>query len=669
MKALTDLNILNLGKYFYKLAERSQDVFWIRDVDYKTQLYISPAYEKVWGLSCDSLYQDGASWLKIVHPDDKQQIECNITQFKNEPQEERSYSHEFRIIRLDNEVRRIREVSFPLYDANHQAIGFAGIAKDVTQEELRKAELEQASRFFRFFAERVHAVFWARDNSCNTQLYLSPGYEKVWGRSRASLYNNPDSWLETLHPDDRAIASNTTRFQTLEEIGPDAQFEYRYRILRPDGGIRWIKDTSFPIHDEKKQFIGFAGIAEDITKEVLHEKKLHEAIERAEVANQAKSDFLAMVSHELRTPLNAILGMAQILKMQGLSKELEEYVDIIRDAGDSLLSLVSDILDFARLEAGKLSFTNEPFDLKELITHIVQNLQHQAHEKRIKLKLEFPIYACEAVIGDANRVRQVLVNLLGNAIKFTEQGYIKVMVNCIKRTKTNSMFEVVVVDTGIGIPSDKLKNIFEKFNQTDSVYHRKHRGIGLGLAITKQLVEAMGGEIRVKSEVGKGSEFRFTLVLKTQPAPVEYHSKTKMNDKKSATRRTPYHLKILLVEDNLINQKIAKFILEDFGCHVDIVENGQKVMEKMNCLLEYDLIFMDIGLPDISGFEIVSWLRKNPAFKDLPIVAMTAHILERDRQQAFDAGVNQMMAKPISYDEIAKVLALYAKTPRMADNT
>src|SRR5690606_22249737 len=162
--------------------------------------------------------------------------------------------------------------------------------------------LEQASKFFRFFAEKIHAVFWARDESCNKQLSLSPGYEKVWGRSRESLYANPDSWLDTLHPEDREKASTVARVETHDDMGQDVQYEYRYRIFTPEGEIRWIKDTSFPIQNEDNKFIGFAGIAEDITKEVLHEKKLREAMQRAEVANQAKSDFLAMISHELRTP-------------------------------------------------------------------------------------------------------------------------------------------------------------------------------------------------------------------------------------------------------------------------------------------------------------------------------------------------------------------------------
>ncbi len=658
MKFLEETNVLNLGSYFYKLAERSQDVFWIRDLDHKMQLYVNPAYEKIWGLTRTSLYEAPQSWFSIVHPEDREQLVADINKIKKNPQVAESYLKEYRIVRADQEVRHLNEICFPLYGTHQQLIGFASIVKDVTEEKHRLEELEQASRFFRFFAERTQAVFWARDDFCAKQLYLSPGYEKVWQRSRESLYQNPNSWADTIHPDDRDKTSASTRLTTLEEVGPEVQFEDRYRIFTPNGEMRWIKDISFPIQDEKKNFIGFAGIAEDITKEVLHEQELREAKLRAEVANQAKSDFLAMISHELRTPLNAILGMAQILKTKNLPGDLQDYVDIITNAGGSLLSLVSDILDFARLEAGKLSFSDEPFDLRKLFQQIVFSMQYQAQEKDLEIILDYPSNLPSLVIGDANRVRQVLVNLLNNAIKFTEQGHIKIAVQNVEINDTKCLFEVAVSDTGIGIQQDKLENIFEKFCQIDSIYNRKHGGIGLGLTITKELVAAMGGDIRVDSQFNKGSIFKFTLSLQLQTLPATDDHLPEIDY--LALKESKYHLRVLVVEDNVINQKIAQVMLEDLGCQVCIAENGKEVLEQIDTLIEYDLIFMDIGLPDISGFDIVAKLRQAPALRDVPIVAMTAHILERDKQQAVLAGVNCIVAKPISYGSIAKVLEDYA---------
>lgn len=658
MKFLEETNVLNLGSYFYKLAERSQDVFWIRDLDHKMQLYVNPAYEKIWKLSCQSLYDDPQSWFSLVHPDDREKLLADINQIRKNPQVAESYLKEYRIVRADQVIRHLNEICFPLYGTHQQLIGFASIVKDVTEEKNRLQELEQASQFFRFFAERTQAVFWARDESCGRQLYLSPGYEKVWGRTRESLYQNPNSWLDTLHPEDRDKTSATTRLTTFNTVGEMAQFENRYRIYTPTNELRWIKDVSFPILDEKGSFIGFAGIAEDITKEVLHEQELREAKQRAEVANQAKSDFLAMISHELRTPLNAILGMAQILKAKGLPAELQDYIDIITNAGGSLLSLVSDILDFARLEAGKLSFSDEPFDLSKLFQQIVFSMQYQAQEKDLEIVLDYPSDLPHLVIGDANRVRQVLVNLLNNAIKFTEQGHIRIKVQSLETTDKKCVFEVSVSDTGIGIQQDKLDNIFEKFSQIDSIYHRKHGGIGLGLAITKELVAAMGGTISVDSEFNKGSIFKFTLPFQLQSLSDTENRLPEIDY--LSLKESKYHLNVLVVEDNVINQKIAQVMLEDLGCKVAIAENGKQVLEQINTLTQYDLIFMDIGLPDISGFDIVAKLRQSALLQKIPIVAMTAHILERDKQQAANAGVNCIVAKPISYGSIASVLEKYA---------
>ncbi|OGT63710.1 MAG: hypothetical protein A3E85_05630 [Gammaproteobacteria bacterium RIFCSPHIGHO2_12_FULL_45_12] len=657
MRSLTDLNALNLGKYFHKLAEISQDVFWIRETDFITHLYVSPAYEKVWGLPCQGVYEAGMSWLEVVYPEDRQKVEQHVERVKNKCVEGESYSQEYRIYRDVNEMRYIHEVIFPLFDANHILIGFAGMAKDITQEKLRLEELEIGSHYFRFFAEKVRAVFWARNDLYNKQLYISPGYEKIWGRDRESVYNNPETWLDTLHPEDRERTKSGGRFSSSGEKLPAHETEWRYRILTPEGEVVWIKDTGFPIHDDKNAFIGYAGIAQDITKEVLHERELQEAKQRAEVANQAKSEFLAMISHEIRTPLNAIMGMAQILKIKGLSPELHEYVDVISNAGNNLLSLVNDILDFARVEAGKLFFSSEPFELDNLIIQIVHSIQFQARAKGIKLKVfSAPELDQVVVVGDPNRVRQVLVNLISNAIKFTEVGVVEVVLKCLKKQKRKVEFSVSVIDTGIGMREDKLDTIFDKFSQIDSIYNRKQGGIGLGLAITKELVESMGGCIKVKSKLGLGSEFTFTLAMKLQPFNKPCNT---VIERKEAFKAEKFDMNILVVEDNLVNQKIAKLMLEDLGCRVVVVDNGRKVLEQADTLLGYDLIFMDVGLPDISGFEVVARLRQLPEFEKLPIIAMTAHILDRDRQQAFEAGMNKMVAKPIRQEEISAVLKEY----------
>lgn len=652
---LAELQVSELARYLYKLAERSQDVFWIRSADFKSQLYVSPAYETIWGRSCRSLHDRPYSWVESFHVEDKEQV---LARFLMQPKFGDNYQCEYRIVRPDNQIRWIQDNYFPLFDSQYRCFGYAGIAKDITREKKHLAELEEASHFFHFFAEKTQVVFWVRDPISIKQLYVSPAYEKIWGRSIEELYSNPSSWINTVIPEDRLKHNDTTRLQQLEEYGLDMPNENRYRIERPDGEVLWIKDTSFPIYDDKNRFIGFAGIAEDITKEVLHSKELQEAKDRAESANQAKSDFLAMMSHELRTPLNAILGMSQILRLKGIPKEFEECVSVITMAGNNLLALVNDILDFAKLEVGKLSFSQEPLDFNLLISQILYSLSHQAKEKGLEFKLNYDETIPGIVFGDAKRIRQILVNLLSNALKFTMRGSIEIDVKSLDRSDEKVTLSIAVRDTGIGISQEKLEFIFEKFSQVDSIYQRKHTGTGLGLAISKELVERMGGKIQVKSELGKGSQFTFTLPLRLPVSVLENPLQT--FHKPVEKTQLQCNLKILLVEDNTINQTIAKIMLEEMGCQVHIYDRGQAVFENLETLNQFDLIFMDIGLPDMSGFEVVTKIRKHPSLKETPIVAMTAHILDRDKQQCFDVGMDGIIAKPISHEELIKIVKYWS---------
>ncbi len=649
-----------LGDAFFQLAANSQDVFWIRSADFQKYIYVNSAYETVWGRSSQSLYRNPAEWVNAITIEDRDRLRQRHMEWLTQPKASDVYTVNYRVMDQQDEPHFIEDVCYPIFDGR-TLLAYVGVAKDVTHRQLRLKELDNAGYFFRYFVEKIPGVFWVKGHGGDKQVYISPSYENVWGRSCESLYKDPKSWLQSVLPEDLENGKIDLHFYKQgDERQPHQKYEFRFRIQKPNGEIRWIKDTHFSIM-EKGKLLGFAGIAEDVTEDVRRERELRDAKETAEQANRSKSDFLAMMSHELRTPLNAILGMTQILKSSSLSEEQSGQLDVIAQAGQNLLGLLNDLLDFAKLEVGKLSFSSDSVDLRALTSKIIDNMLPLAANRDLQLKLDLSDNVPEKIIGDAKRIRQILVNLLSNAIKFTERGYVRLAINCPQKNHQNATICFTVEDTGIGIEKAKLPSIFNRFQQIDSVYHRKHDGVGLGLSIVKELVEKMGGNVNVSSEVGVGSQFScvipFVLLIEAHPIRagrrplLERQPATTINKDQDAH----FNMDVLVVEDNIINQKISKIMLEQIGCNVDIANCAKDAIEKMK--KNYDLVFMDIGLPDMDGFEAVMHIRRGelPGHR-VPIVAMTAHVFAHDRERCFDVGMDEVMAKPIMRDDLVRVL-------------
>ena len=638
----TTLNkIINkLGPYFYKLAEKSQDVFWIKSTDFQSQLYVSPAYETIWGRSCQSLYASPSDWINTVVIKDRDRLRQQLMEWQANTKAGHAYDAEYRVTDHRGEIHWIQDVGFPIYDGR-KCIGYAGIAQDITRKKLHLKEVNEASRFFQFFVEKIRGTFWVKDPAGQRQIYVSPGYEKLWGQSCDTLYENPDAWLDAVLPEDLNNEEIDLPHLGSNQRDSKKTSQFRFRIRHPDGGIRWIKDTHFPIKD-RDELIGYAGIAEDVTEDVLRETELREAKENAEKANQTKSDFLAMMSHELRTPLNAILGMAQILKTSKLTETQKDQIDVVTQSGQNLLALLNDLLDFAKLEVGKLSFTNEFIDLRALTNTLISDMLVQASQKNIDLKLNCGPDVPDKIVGDAKRIRQILINLISNAIKFTEKGYVQLTVSCLQKNLKEATLYFTVEDTGLGIEQSKLDTIFSRFEQVDSVYQRKYEGVGLGLAIVKELVEKMGGSTAVSSEVGVGSQFSCILPFQLQASALSVQEASAKKLKRShkvlpSMTKANFDMNVLVVEDNLINQKVSKILLEQVGCKVDIADCAKEALEKVK--KPYDIVFMDIGLPDMDGFQVVEKIREREAPEQhVPIVAMTAHVFAHDRKRCFEVG-------------------------------
>ena len=415
-----------------------------------------------------------------------------------------------------------------------------------------------------------------------------------------------------------------------------------------DGRDLWSAVDCQPIFDEQGRLSNFIAILRDITNLKEREVALETARQAAEEANKSKSQFLANMSHEIRTPMNGIIGMTQLMLQTVLGKEQRHYANTIRVSGEALLEIVNDILDFSKIDAGQIELVEAPFNLAAVLNGTVEILSPRALQKGLDLSVEMDPSLDGVYLGDKGRLRQILLNLVNNAVKFTDTGSVKLIV---QRGGEPDVITVRIVDTGIGIPSDRLNDVFQSFSQIDASASRRYEGTGLGLSISQQLVEAMGGTIGVESIEGQGSTFWFTLPLTAassdeEPMPdvvpsVPLHRQTGLR---------PLH--VLVAEDNIINQQVARGFLERLGHHVTIAANGREAVETIQSGT-FDMVFMDIQMPEMDGLEATTVIRSLPSpLCDIPIIAMTANAMKSDQENCLAHGMNDHLAKPILIEQL-----------------
>ena len=450
-------------------------------------------------------------------------------------------------------------------------------------------------------------------------------------------------------------------------------------LVTPDGKT-WISRGS-PIKDSDGSVLGVVNVAMNITERKRAEEALQQTnldlkntIERsnelatqARKANAAKSEFLANMSHEIRTPLNGVIGMTGLLQDTDLNAEQHEYAQIAHKSGEMLLSLINDILDFSKIEACKLEMETLNFDLRSTLKDTADILALCAQEKELKLVCLIEPKVPSLLCGDPGRLRQILVNLGGNAVKFTEKGEIVIRVRLESEDKRNVTLRFAVSDTGIGIPANRQDILFSPFTQVDGSTTRKYGGTGLGLSISKQLAELMGGKIGVESVKGKGSTFWFTAVFEKQLArpgsvdevPIEIEEGGDMDRSAAISESFKRKIRILVAEDNPVNQKVAQAMLRKMGLRADVVSNGQEAVNVLQ-IIPYDLVLMDCQMPEMDGFEATRCIRQEGAKAlnpRIPIIAMTAATMQGDREKCIQAGMNDFIAKPVQQRELAEMLA------------
>jgi hypothetical protein len=370
-------------------------------------------------------------------------------------------------------------------------------------------------------------------------------------------------------------------------------------------------------------------------------RALEDAVVKMQEALRTKGEFLAVVSHEIRTPMNGVLGMAQLLQMTDLTQEQQRYVETIQTSGETLLTIINDILDLSKLDAGSVRLDTRPVELRAMVKEVVDLLGAQAQKKSLYLDMEIGADVPAWIKGDATRLKQILTNLVGNALKFTHAGGVRVAMSTLQE---GQVLQCQVQDTGIGIPPDKVDRLFEKFSQIDSSITRRYGGTGLGLVICKRLVEGMGGQIRAQSKQREGSTFTFVIPLAAVDAPGA-------QAKAARTALKATNLKILLVEDNAVNQMLTLGMLQKLGLNADLATDGAEALERVRDT-SYDLILMDMQMPRMDGLTATRAIRAMADIRQPRIVALTANAMESDRDACLAAGMDDFLSKPFKAAEL-----------------
>jgi PAS domain S-box-containing protein len=614
----------------------------------------SEEFYDIYGLSHDETKITYENLLKHVHNEDRKLVKDTIegSYVKQVP-----FNFYHRIVRSDDQIRIIHARGEILKDKDGSSIMMLGTGQDVT-ERMQEEEMEKLSTAA---TKSFNSVIIA--NKDGGIEWVNEGFIKLSNYTLEELKTTKKTIYDLI-----CNAKFTKEFIIAESIVNKKPLSFERENYARDGKKYWVITTITPVSGKNGKTERIIAIDSDITlrKQIEEElikanhiaehslmkgnkalDELTRAKKQLEESMKVKEQFLANMSHEIRTPMNAIIGFTTLILKTELSPEQKQFIDAIKTSGENLIVIINDILDFSKIQSGKINFEQIGFKLRNLVSSVADLMLPKSKEKNIRLSYEIEKSIPDDIVGDPTRLNQILINLVGNAIKFSENGEVKIRVDMLEEQEEFVELKFSVSDTGIGIPEDKLTNIFEGFTQATNETTRKYGGTGLGLTIVKQLIESQNGSISVESKVGVGSSFIFNLKFKKS----SYHQPNKEIEKVNEAEE-PYveGLKILLVEDNLMNQMLAKKVLSNWHWNVDLAVNGLIAVEKAK-ENDYDVILMDIQLPEMDGYNATRHIRRDVSSPkcNTPIIAMTAHAIAGEAEKCYAAGMNDYISKP--FDE------------------
>jgi PAS domain S-box-containing protein len=634
---------------FRQLTENINEVFWISDPQLTKMIYISPAYERIWGATQQSLYDNPVSFVDAIHPDDRERILAKLPE-----QAPGGFDEEYRILQPNGSVRWVHARTFPIRDEQGKIYRACGIAQDITERKHAKEELFQSRQMLHSILDTIpQRVFWKDRNmiylGCNKTLAIDAGLKdpsEIVGRNDHLL-----SWkasAELYRADDKQVMESNTPRLNFEEV-----------LARPDGSETWIRTNKLPLRGHDGEVIGVIGTYDDITAEKRAKVELARAKDLAEAASLAKSEFLANMSHEIRTPMNGIIGMTDLALDTNLTAEQREFLGMVRESADSLLTIINDILDFSRIEAGKFALDIIEFDLDDCLANIAKTFAPRAHGKGLELAYQVQPEVPRALLGDPSRLRQIIVNLIGNAIKFTEQGEVVLRVKTEERSEAGVRLQFAVRDTGPGIARDKQAVIFEAFTQADSSTTRRYGGTGLGLKISTNLVKMMEGRLWVESDLGQGSTFHFTAHFGVPKAHKQSEPRKAVNLQ---------GMRVLVVDDNATNRRILDAMLRRWMMLPALAKGGEAglaLLEENAALGEaFPLVLIDAQMPDMDGFMLAERIKRNPNLAAATIMMLTSTGQRGDAARCRELGISAYLIKPIRQSELLDAIMTALGQPR-----